>query len=132
MILYLVKNSPTRLKIRSDHGESSYLCPNNPVLSDSWQWAFFGTREYIDGQARYKGGDELVMVNAGKINEYTIQCKHGVVSELGVESKLPAGEDASQRAYYGAKAYVDQPKYIQWWSLLLPITISRSRLILGT
>jgi len=59
---------------------------------------------------RYKGGDELLLVNARGHNEYMIECQHGVDSELGVNHPLP-DPSSWQWGFFGSRAYMSASTY---------------------
>jgi expansin (peptidoglycan-binding protein) len=49
-----------QFKVQSCFGTESYLCTNGKVPAGSWQWAFFGTAQYLSPS--YSGGELFTLI----------------------------------------------------------------------
>lgn len=108
-VVKIVQSSYTNIKIQSNHGTAAYLCPNGKVTSGSWQWAFFGTSTYLDGNATYKGGDNLTLVPTASKTQFQIKSAFGSISYLCTNGSVPA--DSWQWAFFGTETYLNSATY---------------------
>ena len=110
-VVRIVQTNYNSLSFVSNYGKQSYLCTNGKVSNGSWQWAFFGTSNYIDSSETYKGGDKLSLVPHNQFSEYEFQveCNFGSQSYLCVNDKVPV--DSWQWAFFGTPSYLSSATY---------------------
>lgn len=109
-------NQPRRCSVVCENwgeGERAFLAINGVIGGDkTWQWAFFGTQEYINSDPKYSSNLYLELIPQSNPPEYYIRCSPqnnhdfaGGSSYLTINGRPDNG--SYQWAFFGTVEYVN-------------------------